>query len=139
MKILLQQLIIGCFLFSCSPSRKPTNTDIYPISPFRHILDFKDDVGDFKSRSVVDFYVVYGNVSDTAYMSKMLIDFAANHFDKSVMLSPLSYEIRFYKKSNKINKDFKESHFDLIDYHVKDYFATVSYSEDDDHSILFIK
>jgi hypothetical protein len=140
MKFLLQQLIIGCFLFSCSPTRKPTISDIYPISPFRHIKDFRDEVSDsFKSRAVVDFYVVYGSISDTSYISKLLIEFAGKNIDKSVLIPPTRYELRFYKKSRVTNKEFKESHFDLIDYHNEDHFATITILQDGDPYILFTK
>lgn len=116
----------------------PTVSDIYPLHPFRSIQDFKDSAGNFYSRAIVDYYVVYGNVNDTSYLSDLLIDFAAHHADSSIMKQPFYYEFRFYKKSSKTNKDFKESNFDLIDYHTDDYIANVTLFENGNR-LLFVQ
>jgi hypothetical protein len=134
---LLGFYVMGAILLSSCEGSKPKEKDIYPLHPYRSILDFKDSIGNFTSRSIIDYYVVYGDASDTNYMKKLLIEYATRRFDSTVMKFPLYYNIEFYKRSSKTNKEYRESHSDLIDYHVKDHFATIHFVNGGNHWILF--
>ena len=124
-KFIISLIISSVFLISCTPLKKPTLNDIYPLDPFEVRVDFTDDItGEYTSTGIVRYYVVYGNISDSLYMVQLLTNFAEEHVDRKLLNADTWYSIEFFKKSSKTKKEFKETHFDQLDYHSDDMFAS---------------
>jgi hypothetical protein len=135
MKLLLFSCL--CLLASCFKPNHPTFQSIYPLKPQSTYVDFLDSNGRFESRRVTDYYVVYGNVGDTLYLSALLKEFAANHFDQSQLRTPTHYEMRFYRAFGVTKHNTSEIEQDPVNYKSEDCIASVFYHPDGHHEVVF--
>ena len=127
-KFIIILFISSLFIIRCTSLRNPTVNDIYPLDPIEVHHDFTDDsTGQYVSTAIVKYYVVYGNISNSAYMVKLLTGFSENHVDRKFLNENTVYDIQFFKKTSRTTKEFKESHFNQLDYHSDDKFAAYSW------------